>query len=237
MCGVCEAVCAEEVCMCAHVCQGLRLMWGLYLNHSSTLVFEEGARSVPKLVNMTGLGWPPCSGDPLSLPSMAGITGELPHPPIIYVGPRESQVQPFCLQHKCFNQTPSHLASLRAVLSAPLLSGTSFLLMHLSISCANTSVPGPSFLLLLPRPSCCQFYTLCSPLLFAFFKKKKKVLFNVCVRAHMLVHRSQKRASNLLELEYRQLWATCGCEELELNPLQELQVHLITKPSLQTLCV
>jgi hypothetical protein len=57
------------------LCQSLFHLWEGSLN-----------QSVPELASIASLVSQLCSGDPLSLPFMVGITGELPHPPIIDVG-------------------------------------------------------------------------------------------------------------------------------------------------------
>lgn len=89
--------------VCTRAGGGLGLALGVL--HPSTLFTEAGSQPDLELTSTAGFFCSflsiACSGDSLSLPSEAGIQGELSYPPGIYMGSGNRNSCPPA-QHKCF---------------------------------------------------------------------------------------------------------------------------------------
>lgn len=79
--------------ICAHACQSSRMVLEASLNYSSAFVHRGSiSQSNPELTDTSSFPRPACSRDPLSLISMAGITGKTPQPPRIYMSSGEHKI-------------------------------------------------------------------------------------------------------------------------------------------------
>lgn len=79
--------------VCANACQSSRMVLEASLNYSSAFVHRGSiSQSNPELTDTSSFPRPACSRDPLSLISMAGITGKTPQPPRIYMSSGEHKI-------------------------------------------------------------------------------------------------------------------------------------------------
>lgn len=98
---VCTSVCLHVgtnacrctlACMCAYMCGHLRLMSGVFFNHSLPYILRQGHLLNPYLANFSTSSHLPCHGR-VRLPS-GRSTSVLPCPPDFYLGAEDLNAVP-----------------------------------------------------------------------------------------------------------------------------------------------